>query len=439
MHRILKKAALLPDPPADKQRNQLRTFELLVRAGYLEEAEKFSERVGVHNDGYLAAYLLLYGQEARALEFIRTRPDPVARTYSLFKLAETYWEMGKPAGASAMLEEAEASCKTIPDAAIRPKCMGRSSFSKRRFEMESPQVTALPHPVSKPRPQPTLPFYPVTLDGYRDGKPGYFLKAQTENAGYREELFSLAGKRDFAAVLQRIQTAPDNARKVLAVSALEYMSIQNNGEVAPDGIAALLPEDAADATLAKAEALLAAGVELAKRKNSDAALHGFDLARQALDRVTLPDLRFGRVVVCAEIAVQEAKAGLRGTSEETFSKALRFAREIGVLIEPAAGAKTMPGKPAGKPVMSDAAREIFIRALAVNNIGQARKAAEVWRGGAKSMEGAVVRAWLEANLPDEAAAFAETVPDITSRVAELLRTAAVTLDTLGAPTLLVDF
>ena len=80
-----------------------------------------------------------------------------------------------------------------------------------------------------------------------------------------------------------------------------------------------IPDDSADCTLAKAEALTAAATAWARKGDSDRAREDFDAALQKVASVGA-GLAFGKVIVTASIAAAQAESGMVLTVASSASR-----------------------------------------------------------------------------------------------------------------------
>jgi hypothetical protein len=271
----------------------------------------------------------------------------------------------------------------------------------------------------------------VTVDGFRDPKPEIKAMNTKENGEYLSWLYALVAARDLQGLRKHTESASSPFQKTLGLAGMEHLLIQAGALHAADLTALAIPDDGADCTLAKAEALAAAGVAWAQAGVSVFATRNFEAAMGIVDSAGR-EMAFGKAAVMASIAVAQARAGMVATSHGTFDAALKLALQLPPRPKPVKG---MPPKNlSGRIFQDDAYDRIFAIAIRTRDLGAARRTAALWRtSGGDREDGRILDAWMRFGLRDEALSYARGLKKPADRIAALLWLARRMLYEAGAP------
>lgn len=406
--------------------------DLLARAGYLEDAMRVGAKAALPREQFASAQTL-YGDLEGAYKAVAVIGDPERRTTRLAGLGNILWRMGDRANARKLLDEAEQAANGIPNLAHR-KVQLQLIAQQRGVLSDDPPVPLSTKPNPAPRKNTTnslIPAFPVTVDGFRDKSPEEVAKSTKENEVYLTQIYALVARLDRQGILKHTAEASSPFQKTLGLASIEHLLIQLGALKDAEQSARAIPDDGADCTLAKAEALTAAGAAWARMGDSNRAQETFDAALQSVAFVGR-DLAFGKAVVTAEIAAAEAESGMVATANETFETALKFVSQVEARPKPVNG--VYPKTYFGRRFQDDAYRSIFGVEISAHDLGAARHTVELWReAGGPGDNVSIVNAWLSFERKDEALSYARSLKDPNERVPALLWMARDLLDEAGAP------
>jgi tetratricopeptide (TPR) repeat protein len=421
-----KNVPILPD----KSRPVLWAGNLYARAGYLDDAERAYSKTDVPPVTVFRARVV-YGDLAGAEKYLRSLADPDRRATSTSSLADFLWRTGDTEGARAHYATARQIAARIADPQRR-KQVEESIDRELGYTAEPPQnlISAEPHPVKTfDLRNSAIPLFPITTDGFRDLDPQEVSSRAAANAAFMQRLYEKVAAQDRDGLVNMTDSASTPFQRALGMASIEHLAIQANQPQAAEEFAKSMPEANADCGLAKAEALSAAGAAWLRSGDSERAGQDFDAAVMLVKSVK--ELPLGRVSVVVSIAAAEFKGGMVASSGETFRLASAFARELPAGAEVAHGVlvKSRPGVH-----YRDEANEIVLRgAIRAHDVGLAQETAEHWETESGNSAVLIVKAWLNAEQPEEAVAFARKVDDTSQRITALLIIAQTLLDRAGAP------
>jgi tetratricopeptide (TPR) repeat protein len=407
--------------------------DLLARAGYLDDAGRVGAKAAVPPEQFASAQTLYGGLEG-ALKAVATMRDPERRTTRLTGLGNILWRMGDPANARKLLDEAERAANTLPNLAHRKVQLQLIAQQKGALSDDPPvPLSAKPHPEPRKTADSRIPAFPVTVDGFRDKNPDEIAKRTKENEVYLTQLYALVAARDREGLLKHTAEASSPFQKTLGLASIEHLLIHVGAVKDAEQSARAIPNDGADCTLAKAEALTAAGTAWARIGDSERAQETFESALQNVASVGR-DLAFGKAIVIASIAAAEAESGMIATGNKTFETALKSVSQVEPCPKPVKG--VYPKTYFGRRFQDDAYRLIFGVAIRAHDLGAARHTVDLWRAAGGSGENvSIVDAWLGVGRKDEALSYARGLKDAIERVPTLLWMARSLLDEAGAPLL----
>src|SRR5262249_14395595 len=133
-------------------------------------------------------------------------------------------------------------------------------------------LSPTPHPKTPVMASSNVPAFPITVDGFRDQNPDDTTKQTKVDEGYLTQLYALVAARNSAQLRKHVEEASTPFQKTLGLASLEHLLIQLGTLELADESARTMPDDSADCSLAKAEALTAAGYRVGEEgrfKTSD--------------------------------------------------------------------------------------------------------------------------------------------------------------------------
>jgi len=241
----------------------------------------------------------------------------------------------------------------------------------------------------------------------------------------------LIAAHDREGLLKHTAAASSPFQKALGLASVEHLLIQVGAIGEAEEYAHAIADDAADCSLAKAEALTAVATGWTRKGDLDHARQSFDSALKKVDSVRA-ELAFGKVAVAASIAAAQAESGMVPTSVGTFDFALKLASQVQPRAKPVNG--VYPKTYFGSLFQDDAYRAVFGAAIRTHDLGAARQTVELWRTSAgNSADVSIVDAWLGVGRQDEALSYARRLKNATERAPTLLWLARTLLDEAGAP------
>jgi len=414
----------------DKSRPAQWAGNLYARAGYLDEAERAYSKAAVPPVTVFRARVV-YGDLAGAEKYLQSIADPDRGATSMSSLADLLWRTGDTEGARTHYATARQIAAKIADPKRRKQVV-ESIDRDLGYTAEPPPnlISAEPHPVKNFDLQNSaIPLFPITTDGFRDLDSKEVSSRAAANAEFMRRLYEKVAAQDRDGLVYMTNSASTPFQRAIGIASIEHLAIQANQPQTAEEFAKSMPEADADCELAKAEALSAAGAAWLRSGDSERAGQDFDAAVILLKSVR--ELPLGRVSAAVSIAAAEFNGGMVASSGDAFRLASEFARELPLGTEVAHG---VPVK--GRPGVHyrDEANEMILRgAIRAHDVGLAHETAEHWKAEGGSSDVLIVRAWLNAEQPEEAVAFARKVDDTSQRITALLIVAQTLLDRAGAP------
>ena len=241
------------------------------------------------------------------------------------------WQLGNKLDAALVVAEAERTARGIADPEKRALRFKNLEVFKSAIAEDPPlPLSVVPKPRLKPPPPVSggLPPFPITVEGFRSSASAIASKAAESDQVFLTTLYALAGAQDRIGLAKQAATAVSARQRVLGVASLEHLLIQAGALDGAEEAARAIPGDGLDLTLAKAEALAAAGRAWAVSCNLDNSVRCFNDAVAVLTKVRAPALALGKVKVAAAIAGLEADSRLAGASAGTFDLAMAWALQV---------------------------------------------------------------------------------------------------------------
>jgi hypothetical protein len=411
----------------DKSRPIEYAASLLARAGYIDDAKK----AGASPVRLVRAWTL-YGDADGAYRAAMAEADPERRTNSLQNIVDILWRMGRIEQARTILNAARDASKTIADPSHRKlRAQGIEQLSGLLLEEPPERLSQEPKPKTRSVRGSTVPPFPVTTDGFRKRDPKTIADDAKQNAEFMTQIYTLVAAGNRQGLLNLAESAKSSFQKMLAWASLEHLFIQLGVPVEAEGYARLIVEDGADCTLAKVEALAAAGSTWGRRKEPQQAARCFDDALHLAATVGR-DLAFGRATVVARVAGAEVDAGLTPQASAAFDLALDLTRLVPLRPKPVN--RVYPANALDNNFQDNVYRTIFETACTAHDTATARKAQKaLHESSGISANGTIVTDWIDAGNADEAIAYARGLQDRAERVSALLNIADRWLDAAGAP------
>lgn len=305
--------------------------DLYAHAGYLEDAERVFAGYPSSIPGppyYLWRAWVVYGRLDRAEKSIDEITDPEHKGQFVLSLADLLWRMGQADQARIKFVQARALAAKISDVAHRKQFLV-SVDQGLQFVSDPPPdlITTTPHP----RPQfsiqdSPIPLFPITADGFKDSDPNSTAVRANANADFIKKLYDRVAARDPNGLRRLTDGASTPFQKALGLASLEHLMILSKESKLAEEFATAIPETDSSSSLAKAEALSAAGAARLKEHNGDAAIADFAAATKVVQSVS--DLPLGKVSVLVSIATAQRKGGLIEGGNLTFHAAIGLAQDL---------------------------------------------------------------------------------------------------------------
>ena len=408
--------------------------DLYAHAGYLEDAERAFAASPSSIPGppyYLWRAWVVYGRPDRAEKSIDAVTDPEHKGQFVLSLADLLWRMGQADQARLKFAEAKTLAAKFTDVAHRKQFLA-SVDQGLQFVSDPPPdlITTTPHPRQKFRVQDSpIPLFPITADGFKDTDPSATAERANVNADFIKKLYDRVAARDPDGLRRLTDSASTPFQKALGLASLEHLMILSREFKLAEEFAAAIPETDSSSSLAKAEALSAAGAARLKDHNDNAAMTDFTAATKVVQSVS--DLPLGKVAVLVSIATAQLKGGLNESGNMTLHVAIAIAQDLPQRTKLRAGVARQTGL--GVHYKDEAFKQILTAAIKERDIAVVNDLTDVWRKAGDDPDGAVVDAWLDADRPDEAIAVARKIENPQVRVKTLLQVARTLLDRAGAP------
>jgi hypothetical protein len=433
---VLEAEALSTNMRLLKDRSNPHTWagDILAHAGYLEDAERaYAKSPGPNGD---PPYILwrawvVYGHRERAEKLLEGTTNPEKRAAYGAAFADLLWRMGQPAQARQQYEAARVVAAKIVDPAKRKQSLA-SIDQGLKFVSDPPPnlISANPSPSPRGNVQDSpIPPFPITAGGFQDPDPKTADRAAAD-AELIKQLYDRAAAGDRASVERMIENATTPFRKALAIASIEHVFIQLGRPEEAEQYAKSIPETDSSSSLAKAEALSAAGTAWVRALNDDRARTDFNSAKSIASSV--PDLPLGRVSVLVSIATAQIRGRMIEDGEATFRQSIELAQKFPDRPATPQGVRRPPTPP-GIHYKDEAFEKIVHAAIQVRSVKIAHDAVKIWSMSGDNAESALVDAWLAAGRTDEAIDAARRIKDPERRVSELLSLARSLLDDAGAP------
>jgi len=245
-----------------------------------------------------------------------------------------------------------------------------------------------------------------------------------------KQLYDRAAAGDRAGIERITESASTPFQKALGIASLEHVFIQLRQPEQAEQYAKQIPETDSSSSLAKAEALSAAGSAWLRAINDDRARGDFNSAKSIVAFV--PDLPLGKISVLVSIGAEQFKARMIEDSDTTFRSAIELAQKLPTRPVIPPGVRR-PQTPLGVHYKDEAFAKIVRAAIHVRNDEIANDASKIWSSTGDNVDSALVDAWFADGRTDEAIAVAQRIEDPERRVSELLILARNLLNEAGAP------
>jgi hypothetical protein len=414
-------------PTADTRNSMTeRIVVLYARSGYLGDARRLHARRPAKS-GAVAILIgtAVYEGVDKALA---TGPGGGGDARAYLALAQALWAMANADGANRALAIARTVAREIAAPAKRSAQLNEIAEWSERMVAE-PSVagrTAAPAETTASSDKPAaIPLFPITASGFRMHDPAVLAKRQAENLPYLEKLYALAGSGNVLGALKLALNGSSPFQTSVGLATVAHLALLGNNmtDVAERAVIEI-PEDQADATLAKAEALASMGAVYAKAGSVSAARRCFHAARRHLRAVTDTELAYGKSVVAADTAAKLYESREPELGAEAFNEAMSFAAVV----------PKEPPRHTDVPsyqfrLRADAFREIMERRLRVNDIDGAGATAQSWMAlGPDRHYYGVSELWIKSGHLERAAEIALAIREPISRTQQCLRVAGFILD-----------
>jgi len=402
---------------------------LYARAGYLSEAARAYSRTSTVPFALFKARII-YGDLAGTEKGIASLARPEQRLHAQLSVADVLWRMGKSDKAQDFVTAARKTVVNVGDPTLQARLITLIEQTAEYLKEEPPNhLSAHPVPPHRLDPQESaFPPFPITTDGFADRTVKEVDQQASANRELMTEIYHRIAAQDREGLMHIMQTAVTPFQKTLAIASIEHLLIQVSQPEMAEQYAITIPEVNVECRLAKAEAVNSAGAVWLRVGNADRARTDFEAARKLAESAR--ELPFGQASVFVSIATAQAKGGLIASSEESLRAAEQIARQMP--IRPAVSLRENQ-TPISHHYRDEAYREILAGAIRVHNLGMARQIAELWKAIDKRSSGEIVNAWLRADKPEEAMAFARSIENTPERVKTQLSLAQMLLDQAGAP------
>ena len=402
---------------------------LYARAGYLDDAARAFGKLSVP-PYVLWRARVLYGDLAGAEKSLESIADPEDQAGAMTSLADLLWRMGEPTKARIRLEAARQIAPKITNPEHRKRMLTSIEQGLKYLTDEPPnRLSTTPSPQKRFDVQDSqLPLFPITTEGFRDRDLNELANRANADGEFMKKLYGRMGAGDRPGLLRIAESAATPFQKALGMASIEHIMIQAGQPETADQYAKQMPEIDSDTSLAKAEALSAAGAAWLRAGDASRAHLDFEAAIRLVKSVR--DLPLGRILVMVSIATAQTKGGLVASGVTSFQSTKEMVQEL----------PARPKGPAGKAAFGihykdEAFREILLSAIRVRDLRIAREVAEQWKTPDGKADTAIVQAWLDANRLDEAVVFALKIVNPAERVKALLVLAQELLNAAGAPNL----
>jgi len=408
--------------------------DILAHAGYLEDAERaYAKSPGSDGDPPFILWRawVVYGHRERAEKLLESTINPEKRSARFAAFADLLWRMGQPAQARPQYEAARTAAAKIVDPTKRKQAIATIDQGLKFVSDPPPEIiSATPSARSRVNAQDSpIPPFPITAGGFQDTDPKTADRA-TADAELIKQLYDRAVAGDRASVERMIENATTPFKKALAIASLEHVFIQLGRPEQAEQYAKSIPETDSSSSLAKAEALSAAGAAWVRVLNDDRARADFNVARSVASSV--PDLPLGRVSVLVSIATAQIQARMLEDGEGTFRRSIELAQSFPQRPVTPPGVRR-PMTPPGVHYIDEAFEKIVHAAIQVRNVKIANDAVKIWSKSGDNADSSLVDAWLAAGQTNEAIDAARRIEDPERRVSELLSLARNLLYDAGAP------
>lgn len=414
----------------DKMRPSAWAASLYARAGYLDDAARAYGKTS-EPPVLLWRARVLYGDLAGAEKDLASISDPERKANAMMSLADLLWRMGESGKARSTFEATRPIAARIADAEHRKRILTSIELGLKYSSDEPPYLlSATPAPPKKFDLQDSaIPLFPITTDGFRDLDTKEIANRAGANAEFMSNLYDRMNAGDREGLLRITERSVTPFQKTIGIASIEHILIQADQPELAEQYAKSIPEVDSDCSLAKAEALSAAGAAWLRKGDTIRAQQDFDLAASLAKAV--PELPLGKVSVVVSIATAEFKGGMVASSATSFKQATELADKLPVRPEPT---KVSGARPfIGIHYRDEAYNRILVAAIRAHDVGLAREIAGLWKLADGKADLAIVNAWLNADRSDEALAFARNIANINDKITALLNIAQELLNRSGAP------
>jgi tetratricopeptide (TPR) repeat protein len=402
---------------------------LYAHAGYLADAIRA-------NDGRADAYHIwrarvLYGDLETVEKSFESIADPENKASRLISLADLLWRMGEPDKARVRFEAAKQIAPKVANPDHRKRLL-TSIEQGLTYVSNDPPERITPQPNPRPRNpvrESPVPLFPITSDGFRERSSKDLETAAKANAEFMTNLFGRVSAGDREGLAKLVEGAATPFQKALGLASIEHLLIQVHQPEGAEQYAKQVPTPDSDCSLAKAEALSAAGAAWLEASNTKRAQEDFESAISLVKSV--PDLPLGKVLVVLSIARAQSKGGMAATAGATLQLAKELAQRLPLRPATSNGASV---KPAARVHFRDEAYEKMLPvAVEIHDLGAAQESANLWRQADSKADPEIIRAWLDADRVDDSITYARAIPEAPQRAVTLLVLAQALLDKAGAP------
>jgi hypothetical protein len=395
------------------------TARLYAIAGYWKDATRLAAKAGPTSP-YLNGVRIQNGNVDEALRQTATITDLDDRIRRFCADAYSLWLMGDRTNAARAIQQAEHTAAVIPDPSHRAAQLRVIASQKVEFQRQPPLPLSSTERAIRRRDPPassSLPLFPVTAEGFRNRSGEVLAQAAQENGVYLTRLYALAETTDGDSLRKHLDSAYSPFQKTLGLATIEHLLLQHGQIQAAENIANTIPDDGADCSLAKGEALTAAGVAWTHKEESERARLAFEAALRNIRGVN-QDLAFGKVKVLAALAGAQTDAGFVVSAKDTLELAWKVAAALPAIPRPFL--QHISAR-APKPIFRhDGYRVIFDAAVRTHDLGAARRTVELWKQSDRESDVSIVSAWLSVEQPEEAIAYVRSLKNAKDRAEALL-------------------
>jgi len=269
---------------------------LYGRAGYLEDAAR-----ALGNKPDSAGYFLwrarvLYGDLAGAEQSLAAIADPERKAGAMASLADLLWKMGDPTNARSRFEAARELAPKIVNPDHRKRLLATIEQGLMYVSEDPPyRISAMPRPQKRFQLQGSpIPLFPITTDGFRDLDSEQVAHRVSANGEFMTKLYGRMEAHDRDGLFSLAESAGSPFQYTLGMAAIEHILIQAGLPEDAELYANKIPEQDSDCSLAKAEALSAAGAAWLRTGESERAHNDFEAAIRLVKSVT--DLPLGKSI-----------------------------------------------------------------------------------------------------------------------------------------------